>query len=212
MKHKRFKVFVFQSIDGIMRSVKKEIRIVGFDDGPFIPRTKGKVPVIGVVFRGGNYLDGAFKTEVSIDGMDATKILIKLLNKSRHKEQLRVIMLKGITFGGFNMIDISKIYDRTKLPVIVVNRRKPNLEKIKKALKHFKDFKKRWECVEHAGKIHKMKIEKNKNIYYQFKGLSKEETEKIIKLSCTRSLIPEPLRVAHLIASALIKGESGGRA
>jgi len=57
-----------------------------------------------------------------------------------------------------------------------------------------------------------MKIEKNKNIYYQFKGLSKEEVEKIIKLSCTRSLIPEPLRVAHLIASALIKGESGGRA
>jgi len=102
-----------------------------------------------VVFRGGDYLDGAFKTEVSIDGMDATKILIKLLNKSRHKEQLRVVMLKGITFGGFNMIDISKIYDRTKLPVIVVNRKKPNLEKIKKALKHFKDFKKRWECVEH---------------------------------------------------------------
>ncbi|MEX2739010.1 MAG: DUF99 family protein [Candidatus Wukongarchaeota archaeon] len=195
-----------------MRSVKKEIRIVGFDDGPFVPRTKGKVPVIGVVFRGGDYSDGAFKTEVSIDGMDATKALIKLLDKSRHKEQLRVIMLKGISFGGFNMIDISSLYDKTKLPVIVVNRRKPNLEKIKKALKHFKDFKQRWECVEHAGKIHGMKIEKNKNIYYQFKGLSKEEVEKIIKLSCTRSLIPEPLRIAHLIASALIKGESGGRA
>ncbi len=195
-----------------MRSVKREIRIVGFDDGPFIPRAKGKVPVIGVVFRGGNYLDGAFKTEVSIDGMDATKILIKLLNNSRHKEQLRVIMLKGISFGGFNMVDISRLYDKTKLPVIVVNRRKPNLEKIKTALKHFKDFEKRWECVEHAGKTHKMKIEKNKNTYYQFKGLSKEETEKIIKLSCTRSLIPEPLRIAHLIASSLIKGESGGRA
>jgi len=195
-----------------MRSVKREIRIVGFDDGPFIPRTKGRVPVVGVVFRGGDYLDGAFKTEVSIDGMDATKILIKLLNKSRHKKQLRIIMLKGITFGGFNMVDISSLYDKTGLPVIVVNRRKPNLEKIKKALKHFKDFKKRWKCVEHAGKIHKMKIEKNKNIYYQFKGLLKEEVEKVIKLSCTRSLIPEPLRVAHLIASALIKGESGGRA
>ncbi|MEX2739767.1 MAG: DUF99 family protein, partial [Candidatus Wukongarchaeota archaeon] len=144
--------------------------------------------------------------------MDATKILIKLLNKSRNKEQLRIIMLKGITFGGFNTVDISKLYKKTNLPVIVVNRRKPNLEKIKKALKHFKDFEKRWECVEHAGKVHNMKIEKNKNVYYQFKGLLKEETEKIIKLSCTRSLIPEPLRVAHLIASALIKGESGGRA
>jgi len=196
----------------MMRSIKKEVRIVGFDDGPFTPRTKGKVPVIGVVFRGGNYMDGGFKTEVSIDGMDATKILIKLLNKSRHKEQLRIIMLKGITFGGFNTVNISKLYEKTNLPVIVVNRRKPDLKKIKTALKHFKDFEKRWKCVEDAGKIHKMKIEKNKNIYYQFKGLLKEEVEKIIKLSCTRSLIPEPLRIAHLIASALIKGESGGRA
>jgi len=195
-----------------MRSVKKEIRIVGFDDAPFIPRTKGKVPIIGTVFRGGNYMDGAFKIEVSIDGMDATKTLIKLLNQSKHKEQLRIIMLKGITFGGFNMIDISKLYNETNLPVIVVNRKKPDLEKIKIALKNFNDFEKRWKCVENAGKIHKMKIEKIKNIYFQFKGLSQEEVEKIIKLSCTRSLIPEPLRVAHLIASAVIKGESGGRA
>ncbi len=57
-----------------------------------------------------------------------------------------------------------------------------------------------------------MKLEKNKNIYYQFKGLKQKEAEEIIRLSCTRSLIPEPLRVAHLMASALIKGESGGRA
>lgn len=212
MRRKGFKPFVLQTIVGIMRSVKREIRIVGFDDGPFIPRTKGKVPVVGVVFRGGDYLDGAFKTEITIDGMDATKILIKLLNKSRNKEQLRVIMMKGITFGGFNMVDISTLYDKTNLPVIVVNRKKPNLKKIETALKHFKDFKKRWKCVENAGKIHKMKIEKDKNIYFQFKGLSQEETEKIIKLSCTRSLIPEPLRIAHIIASALIKGESGGRA
>jgi hypothetical protein len=195
-----------------MRSIKKEIRIVGFDDAPFIPRTKGKVPVIGTVFRGGDYMDGVFKTEVDIDGMDATKTLIKLLNKSKHKEQLRVIMFKGITFGGFNMVDISDLYKETKLPVIVVNRKKPDLKKIKNALKNFNDFEKRWKCIENAGKIHRMKIEKIKNIYFQFKGLSKQEVEKIIKLSCTRSLIPEPLRVAHLIASAIVKGESGGRA
>jgi endonuclease V-like protein UPF0215 family len=66
--------------------------------------------------------------------------------------------------------------------------------------------------VKDAGRFYKTKIVKNKNIYFQFKGLKRTEAEKIIKLSCTRSLIPEPLRVAHLIASALVKGESGGRA
>lgn len=195
-----------------MRNIKREIRIVGFDDAPFIPRTKGKVPVIGVVFRGGDFLDGVFKTEVAIDGMDASDTLIKIINRSKHKEQLRVIMLNGITIGGFNMINISKLYEKTGLSVIAINRKRPDLKKIRIALQNFDDFEDRWKCIEDAGKIHKMKIEKDKNIYFQFKGLKQNEVEKIIRLSCTRSLIPEPLRVAHLIASALIKGESGGRA
>jgi len=195
-----------------MRRIKKEIRIVGFDDAPFIARSKGKVPVIGVIFRGGDFLDGVLKTDIEIDGMDATDILIKILNHSKHKEQLRVIMLNGITIGGFNMINILKLYEDTGLPVIAVNRRMPNLKNIKTALKNFEDFEERWKYVEAAGKIHKVMIEKNKNIYYQFKGLKQTEAESIIRLSCTRSLIPEPLRVAHLIASALVKGESGGRA
>ncbi len=195
-----------------MRNIKKEIRIVGFDDAPFIPRSKGNVPIIGVVFRGGKFLDGIFKTEIEIDGMNATNILTRLLNNSKHKEQLKVIMLNGITMGGFNMIDISKLSKKTGLAVIVINRKKPNLKKIKKALKRFNNFEKRWGCIKNAGSIYMMKLEKNKNTYYQFNGLKQKEAERIIKLSCTRSLIPEPLRVAHLIASALIKGESGGRA
>jgi len=144
--------------------------------------------------------------------MDATDTLIKIINQSKHKEQLRVIMLKGITVGGFNMINILKLYKKTGLPVIVINRKEPNLKEIRTALKNFEDFEDRWKCIEDAGRIQKMKIEKDKNIYFQFKGLKQNEVEKIIRLSCTRSLIPEPLRVAHLIASALIKGESGGRA
>lgn len=195
-----------------MRTIKGEIRIVGFDDAPFVLRSKGKVPVIGIVFRGGKFLDGALRTDIEIDGMDATDVLIDTVNKSKHKDQLRIIMLNGITIGGFNMINISELHKKTGLPVIVVNRTKPDLKSIKTALKNFKDHEERWRCVEEAGKIYRMKIDKYKNIYYQFKGLKRTEVEKIIRLSCTRSLIPEPLRVAHLIASAWIKGESGGRA
>jgi endonuclease V-like protein UPF0215 family len=195
-----------------MRNIKPEIRIIGFDDAPFIPRSKGKAIVIGVVFRGGSFIDGVLRTEVTIDGMNATKVLINKINKSKHKDQLQVIMLKGVTIAGFNLVDIKELNRETHLPVIVVSRKKPNMEKIKKALRNFKDFRKKWECIKHAGKINDLKIEKNKNICFQFSGLKKEQAEEIILLTCTRSLIPEPLRVAHLIASGLVKGESGGRA
>ena len=55
-----------------LRLVKPEIRIVGIDDGYFVPHTQGRCEIVGVVFRGGYWLDGVMRTQVQIDGMDAT--------------------------------------------------------------------------------------------------------------------------------------------
>ncbi len=195
-----------------MHSIKDEIRILGFDDGPFEPRSYQKVLVVGVVHRGGEFFDGVMRTYVTCDKLDATEKIAEVVNKSKHKEELQVLMFQGITIAGFNLVDIKELHEKTGLPVIIVMRKKPDLDSFKEALKNFKDFKKRWEIIKHAGKIYKVEIKKNKSVYCQFIGLEKEEAEEIIKLSSTRSLIPEPLRVAHLIASAMVDGESRGRA
>jgi len=192
--------------------LKEEIRILGFDDGPFEFKQKGKIPVIGVVFRGGKFMDGLLKTEVIIDGLDSTEKMIKLVNSSRHKNQLKLIMLDGITFGGFNLTDIKKLQKETGLPVIVVNREVPNFEDVKKALKNFKDFEKRWKIVKSAGKIKTCNLRDGEKLFYQNVGISEEDAEEAIQLSCTHALYPEPLRVAHLIATGIVKGESYGKA
>jgi len=191
--------------------LKPEIRILGFDDGAFVPKSEASVPVIGVIFRGGKFLDGALKTDVTIDGRDATEKIIKLINSTRHKQQLKVMMFDGVTLGGFNIVDIKKLHEETKLPVIIINRKLPNLKKVKNALKHFDDFEERWKIILNAGKLKECRI-KDRKVYYQSIGLSDEETREIIILSSTRSFIPEPLRIAHIIATAFVKGESSGRA
>ncbi len=191
---------------------KPEIRILGFDDSPF-KRTDKKVAVMGVIYRGGSFLDVVLKSEVAVDGLDATEKLAKLVNKSRHKPQLKVLMFDGITLGGFNIIDIKKLHKQTELPVIVINRRHPDLDSVQKALENnFKDFKKRWGMILNAGKIKVCNLKNGKRVYYQTVGMEDEEAEEVIQLSSTHSDIPEPLRVAHLIAAAIIKGESSGRA
>jgi endonuclease V-like protein UPF0215 family len=192
--------------------LKSEIRILGFDDGAFIPKSRNFVPVIGVIFRGGKFLDGALKTEVTVDGMDATEKIVKLINSSRHKQQLKVIMFDGITLGGFNVVDVKELNKETKLPVIVINRKRPDLKKVKTALKNFDDFEARWRAIENAGEIKECYVKEFKKIYYQNIGIDDAMTREVIKLSCTRSFIPEPLRVAHLIATAVVRGESYGRA
>jgi hypothetical protein len=191
--------------------VKEEIRILGIDDGPFTRKDK-KVIVVGVVFRGGEFIDGLLRTYVDIDGLDATEKLSEMINSSKHKQQLKVIMLDGITLGGFNIIDVKKLYSETKIPVIVINRKVPDLKSIKVALeKNFNDFEKRWKMILNAGKIKELKLEKF-SIYYQNVGLEDEDAEEIILISIKHAQIPEPLRVAHLIATGIVKGESEGHA
>lgn len=191
--------------------LKQEVRILGIDDGPFQKNQK-KVPVVGVIFRGGQFMDGLLKTEVRVDGLDATHKLIKLINSSRHKEQLKVIMLDGVTVGGFNVIDVKKLHTRTKLPVLVINRKRPNLKSVREALeRNFIDYEKRWKMILNAGKIKKLSLDEFK-VYYQNIGLEDEEAEELIELAITHGQIPEPLRIAHLIATGIVRGESEGRA
>ena len=192
------------------RQIKKEIRIVAWDDGPFEFGTKGNDIIVGVIFRGGQFLDGMLKTEVEIDGIDATDKIIESIQKTKHKD-LRIIMLDGITFAGFNIVNIKEIYEKTKLSVIVVNRKKPDLEKFVESLKKMSDVEKRIECVKNAGPFYWVNI-KNKRVCFQCYGITKEDAAKVIKETSTMSLIPEPLRVAHLIATGFVLGESVGGA
>lgn len=192
--------------------IKSEIRILGFDDSAFTPRSKELVPVIGVVFRGGKFLDGLLRTEVTVDGMDSTEKIIKLINSSRNKQQLKVIMFDGITFAGFNMIDAKKIFEETRIPVLIINRKMPDLVKVKKALKRFDDFDSKLKALENAGQIKECYLKDFKRVFYQNIGIDDETAKEVIVLSCTRGFIPEPLRIAHIIATGLVKGESYGRA
>jgi endonuclease V-like protein UPF0215 family len=186
------------------RVVKPEIRVLGVDDGIFKPRTRGYVPVIGVVFRGGYWLDGVMHTKIKVDGMDATRKIAQMIIGSPHYKQLRVVMLDGITFAGFNVVDIKKLYAETKLPVITVTREKPNLKEIQEALKNLPKSEERWKAILNAGEPVEVSVKGGKKrIYMQVVGITLEDAIKILKLTSTRSNIPEALRVAHLIASGI---------
>ena len=194
----------------VLKFVKSEIRIIGIDDSPFEKGSKQRVLVVGAVFRGGKWLEGVLSTKVTVDGRNATKKIAEMINNSKHKGQLQVIMLNGIAVAGFNLIDIKKLNRLTNLPVIVVMRKKPKKGEIEAAVRHFKDWKRRVKIIKNAGEVYSCDI-RNKKIYFQVCGLTPKLAEKIIKLSSTHSLVPEPIRVAHMIGSGVIIGESRGR-
>ena len=188
------------------RSIKAEIRVLGIDDGGFVPRTKGTVDVVGVVYRGGYWFEGVMHAEITIDGLDATEKIAAMIESSPYYGELRVVVLDGVTFAGFNVVDISKLSRRIELPVISVARKKPDLEEIRSALKNLPDFKIRWRAMENAGKLFEVETRRGENpVYMHIAGILREDAEKIMKKTSTRSLIPEALRVAHIIASGLTR-------
>ena len=186
------------------RVVKPEVRVLGVDDGIFAPRSRGFATLVGVVFRGGYWLDGVMHTRVKVDGLDAGRKIADMILKSSHHKQLRVIMLNGVTFAGFNVVDIKKLKEETSLPVIAVTRDKPDEKKIREALKHLPKGKERWEAMQSGGQTHAVQTRgRCAQVYVQVSGISLEDATKILRLTSTRSNVPEALRAAHLIASGI---------
>ena len=192
MNHKRIHV------------IKPEIRILGVDDGVFTPHSRGKALVVGIVFRGGYWLDGAMHTHVVIDGFDATEKISAMITSSPHHKQLRVIMLNGITFAGFNVVNIHALSVNTGLPVIAVTSEKPDLASIREAVENLSGTEERWNSILAAGEGFEVFTRNpQESIFLHVAGLPIDEAERIVRLSSTRGKIPEALRVAHLIASGI---------
>lgn len=185
------------------RVVKPEIRVLGVDDGPFTLH-HGHALVVGVVFRGGYWLDGVLSTKVKVDGFDATDKISSMIVNSAHYNQLRIVMLSGITFGGFNVVDIQKVNSLTHLPVIVVTRSKPNFKDIHAALEKLPRTRMRWKAVQNAGPLFEIQTRsRNEKVYVETCGIQESSAREIVQFTSTRSSIPEALRVAHLIASGV---------
>ncbi len=173
-------------------------RFLGFDDGFGF----GRAYLVGCV-TAGTYVEGFMIGRIEIDGLDVTDRIIELVKSSKFRIQLKCIFLDGITFAGFNIADIVKIYEETGIPVVVVMRRMPDMEKIRNALMNLKEFEKRIRIIEKAGEI---KIVEG--LFVQTAGCDAEDASVFIRASKLKGKIPEALRIAHLVASALIHGES----
>ncbi len=181
--------------------MKGEIRIVAWDDCAFNFSDR-RVRIVGPIFRGGKFMDGMISAEITKDGIDVTDKICSALLESRHYDQLSLVMLDGISFGGLNLADIKAIKKNTGLPVIAVTRKKPDIKNFLAALRKLNGPEERIRALTNAGNIYTYG-----DIFYQKEGLALKECEEILKLTCTQSNIPEPLRAAHLIASGLSNNE-----
>jgi endonuclease V-like protein UPF0215 family len=195
-----------------MKSIKKlirqnlRIRVVGFDDAPFKSRRNSPVKVAGVVCSGTRF-EGMLWGEVRKDGDDATDVITALLLNSKFHEQVHMVLVDGLAFGGFNLIDLQELALRVDRPCVAVMRKRPDITAMKKALMHFDNYEERIGLIKKAGEIYT-----EDDLYFQVIGEKPEVTAKALKRVSDQGNVPEALRLAHLIGAAVITGQSSKRA
>ena len=190
-------------VKDLTQQLKKGVKILGIACSSFNRLEDKSVPIFGVVYRGASLFEGVMKISIEVDGEDATEKIQAMIEQSKHSKQLNLIMTRGITIAGFNYIDIKKLYDKTGLPVISVVDRKPNFEKIRSAIKNVANWEDRYKVITNSGLIREIQSSEDEEpVFIQSIGFKDKEIATFLKKVTIVGRIPEPIRVARLIALA----------
>jgi len=187
-------------------AIRRFSHVLAFDDAPFERSHRGNVRVIGVAFSDLR-VEGVLSDAVRRDGANATDVLARMVSGSQFGAHTSAVLLQGIALGGFNVVDIHALHERLGVPVLVVARRAPDYDAIEAALLgHVPGGKRKWALIQRAGHM-----EPCAGLHAQRAGLTLPEAEALVQRLCVQGKIPEPLRLAHLIAGGLATGQSRGR-
>ncbi len=179
----------------------KKIPLIGIDDGGFQlfnPQWRS-VHVFGVIMRGHHYTEKIVKTTILKDDPDPTSKIIAMIRRSGHLQNLKAILHKGITIGGFGVIDPTRIVDELHLPFVAILTREPDFNAIRNALANLDDGDDRWKTITKHGNPMKIKD----GLWIQVSGCDSDMAREWVLHSTVVGHVPEPLRLAHMIGKAI---------
>lgn len=187
--------------------MKPTARLLGFDDGPFTFEDE-TTPLAGVMARPGGYVEAVLLDEVTVDGRDATTTLLDLLEGTGIVETAAAVALDGGAVGGFNVVDLERLHEALKLPAIAVTRSRPDPDAVREALDNVEAADERRATLTQQP-VHEVELPGG-SAYVRHAGGSLDEIEALLAEHTVRGRTPEPVRVAHLVATAAAEGVSRG--
>ncbi len=188
----------------MFQNVWQQFQIVGVEDGGFIkaPLNRGiqKALLICVLLQGMQIED--FRANaVTVAGLDASEILVDILRGL----SFDTLTLAGVSFAGFNLIDPVLIFEEFDKPVVIISRTRPDNLAVRSALfSHFEDWQIRWRVFEKIGPIYEVvSMPSEPPLYVEVIGANLNWASDLIRAFTFCSRVPEPIRVARLIAHGL---------
>ncbi len=183
-----------------MHIAKKGLRVLGIAES-FSSR---KYSILaGVVMRKDLRIDGVALSRITVGDDDATEGVLAIYRSLRRRD-INVILVSGCVIAWFNILDPASVFRETGVPVIVVTYEcseglAPDI------CRHFPGDVTRLACYESLGERIPCRLPTGFTVYIRPLGLTPEDAFRLCQDFTMDGKIPEPLRVARLVARSVLR-------
>jgi len=157
----------------------------------------------GVVMRSDFVIDGVALGRTSVGGDDATTSIASLFMKLRRND-VNLILVSGAILSLYNIIDVDLLSRKTGLPVICLTYKET--AGIEGSIRrHFPEgAEKKLQAYRKLGRRAGVKLHTGQRVYVRTSGIEPRAAKPVLDLFTLQGSVPEPVRVAKLLARALL--------
>jgi uncharacterized protein len=182
-----------------LRLEKKGLR--GLAIAESFRETDLKSKLAGVVMRRDFVIDGFVFGNATIEGDDATDVMISMYEKL-DRNDISFILVSGLIISMYNIVDMMKLWKKTRIPIIGVTYGES--DGMEEAIRHHfpNSYESKITQYQNLGTRTKISLHTKHDIYLRVEGCDIKEAKKLLDTFTLQGAIPEPLRVAQILAKA----------
>ncbi len=177
---------------------KRGIRVLGIAES--FRKGDSRSVLGGVVMRSDLVIDGISLGETTVGGDDATASIAELYRRLK-RQDVNVLMLSGCVISHYNIVDLDLLAKKVGRPLICLTYRESS--GIEDAItREFGAATEKLALYRKLGERVRMVLHTGHPVYARLASISRPDALRVIESFALQGGIPEPVRVAKLLAHA----------
>ena len=158
----------------------------------------------GIVMRRDFVIDGFVFGSAALEGSDATNTILGMYDELQRPD-ISYVLISGLIVSMYNIIDIKKLYDSLKIPIIGISYN--DSLGIDDAIKHHfpNSFESKITAYHKLGKREQITLDTSHDIFVRREGCTLSDVKHLLNELTLHGSIPEPIRVSQLLAKTLLR-------
>jgi len=158
----------------------------------------------GIVMRKDFVIEGFVFGSATLEGDDATDTILEMYDELKRPD-ISYVLISGLIVSMYNFIDIQKLYNFFKIPIIGISYNDSN--GLESSLKHHfpNSFESKISKYHKLGKREKITLHTSHNVFVRIEGCTLNDVTHLLNKLTLHGSIPEPIRVSQLLAKTLLE-------